>query len=70
MLHVPSASVNNTELLLRKVKKDTEGGMRGKKMLSSSSHLLSDNLVAGTMLRALLTHLIFQQSEMEMLLFC
>lgn len=59
MLYVFFVFVNNIEFLLRKVKKDIEGGMRGKKMLSSSFYLLSDNFVVGIMLRVLLIYLIF-----------
>lgn len=72
MFEVPSAFVN-IELLKREVNKDLEGRMTGWELQSSRSHLLSNgHEVGGTMPRALLllSHLIFQQSEMEMLLLC
>lgn len=59
MFAVPSASVNNTELLLREAKKDTEGGTAGHKVQSISSHLLTNDHVAGTMLRAVFLFFLF-----------
>lgn len=65
MFAVPSASVNNTELLLWEAKKDTEGGRAGHEVQSINSYFLTNNHVAGTMLTAVFLSFLFNFSAIR-----
>lgn len=65
MFAVPSASLNNTELPLHEAKKDTEGGKVSRKVQSIISRLLTDDHVAGTMLRAVFLFFLFYFPELR-----
>lgn len=65
MFAVPSAPVNNTELLLWEAKKDTEGGTAGHEVQSINSYFLTNDHVAGTMLTAVFLSFLFNFSAIR-----